>query len=536
VQIDNTIIAGNRIGTSENNVYAAIAAGNVDGSSTTQKTITGAGNLVYQGTTPLNPSKSLIAFSNAPIVADPLLAALADNGGPTNDAAANRQPGHRRSQQCLRQRRHQQHRPAQPAASESDGRAVRHRRGRSAGGAELRLTVTVQGAGSVSASGTQPAAARSGQHRRLHQRGRRELLGFVRRQYRNHLDRNAAATERIQRDLRRRVRGSARQSAASHRNAVRRGNVFGEHRAGRREHVDGHRQRRPATLASAACDAGAHTCPTLRDAINTALSGDTIVFDPALDNTTILLARYTNCLTRTETLDATCLPGDWGANPVTQFGPSAFFIGGSKTLTIDGSAGLSRGVTIARCTDATACYGGGTVPDFRLFDVETGSGLTLRGLRLSQGHATGGNGTYFGGGALGAGGAIFNQGTLTLERSTLDGNTAQGGNGGSNGNGSGGGVGQDAAATSAGGPNAPGGFGGGSGSGTAAGFGGGGTNGFAGGFGGGGGGCVKPPRPIGREVLAVALAKAAAPPWACKAALAAAVPAWAEPSSTTPAA
>jgi hypothetical protein len=83
VQIDNTIIAGNRIGTSENNVYAAIAAGNVDGSSTTQKTITGVGNLVYQGTTPLNPSKSLIAFSNAPIVADPLLAALANNGGPT---------------------------------------------------------------------------------------------------------------------------------------------------------------------------------------------------------------------------------------------------------------------------------------------------------------------------------------------------------------------------------------------------------------------------------------------------------------------
>lgn len=83
VKIDNTIVSGNRIGNSENNVYAAIAAGNVDGSFTTQKTITGAGNLVYQGTKPLDPSKSLIAFADAPIMANPQLTALGPNGGPT---------------------------------------------------------------------------------------------------------------------------------------------------------------------------------------------------------------------------------------------------------------------------------------------------------------------------------------------------------------------------------------------------------------------------------------------------------------------
>ena len=60
----------------------------------------------------------------------------------------------------------------------------------------------------------------------------------------------------------------------------------------------------PAALDSAACNAAAHTCPTLRDAINTALSGDSVVFDAALDNATISLTLYSNpmgCVTSSAT-------------------------------------------------------------------------------------------------------------------------------------------------------------------------------------------------------------------------------------------
>jgi hypothetical protein len=120
----------------------------------------------------------------------------------------------------------------------------------------------------------------------------------------------------------------------------------------------------PATLTSAACNAGAHTCPTLRDAINTAISGDTIQFDPALDNATINLTLYSNpmgCVTSTAT---TCVSGTLGR----QFGPSAFFIDG-RSLTID-AATLAHGVTVTRAA---------TADNFRLFDITSGSELICAG-------------------------------------------------------------------------------------------------------------------------------------------------------------
>ncbi len=224
---------------------------------------------------------------------------------------------------------------------------------------------------------------------------------------------------------------------------------------------------------------------SLRAQIAAAASGDTIVFAAALDGATISLTTFSNDIST-------------GSK---QFGPSAFFITGSQTLTIDATAnGLTQGVVIARSSAA------GTA-NFRLFDVGVGSSLTLRGVTLVNGYAEGGS-SLFGGGALGAGGAIFNQGTLTLDRCTLTGNTARGGQGGLDyaGGRAGGGVGANAS-DSGGGPNggaagadnftadgngdagANGGFGGGGGAGGRA-FGAGNGNGGNagnGGFGGGGG-------------------------------------------------
>lgn len=227
----------------------------------------------------------------------------------------------------------------------------------------------------------------------------------------------------------------------------------------------------PSTIGSTNC-AGT-SCPTLRDAINTAASGDTITFDPAINRQTILLTLSSN---------------DTTGNSI-EFGSSAFLLADSKSLTIDGAG---HGITIARDPSQ---------PAFRLFDIDSTSTLTLRGLTLRNGLAQGGS-SNGGGGALGAGGMAFNQGVLTIDSCTLDGNSAHGGRGGSGtGAASGGaGVGQDATSTNGGGPNggaagAPGrngGFGGGGGfDDGSGGFGGGGskgTSGDTGGFGGGGGG------------------------------------------------
>ena len=238
----------------------------------------------------------------------------------------------------------------------------------------------------------------------------------------------------------------------------------------------------PAAINSAACSG--NQCPTLRDAINFALPGDSIRFAPSLDGATITLSLFSNnpgCVTA-DSFDCLFGVGSLG----TEFGPSAFFIAGGTTVTIDGLTGLSRGITITRDVDQ---------PAFRLFDVDSSSGLNLQGLTLSNGLAQGG-GSGSGGAALGAGGAVFNQGTLTMSRCTLSSNNANGGSISANSDAAGGGgVGADADDTGAGaGPNggaslgangSDGGFGGGGGQGADGG------GGF-GGFGGGGGGGVFP--------------------------------------------
>jgi hypothetical protein len=175
----------------------------------------------------------------------------------------------------------------------------------------------------------------------------------------------------------------------------------------------------PGGITSASCTST--TC-TLRDAINASASGDTVQFAATLDGQTIALSLFSNpsgCVTSTAT---TC--GDGGALS-TQFGPSAFFLSTGKALTLDATVnGLQLGVTLS-ASNATDCTAGTC---FRLFDVDTGSSLTLRGLTLQNGVAQGG-GSDLGGGALGAGGAIFNQGALTIDRCTLNDHRAQGGKG-----------------------------------------------------------------------------------------------------------
>jgi hypothetical protein len=164
----------------------------------------------------------------------------------------------------------------------------------------------------------------------------------------------------------------------------------------------------PAILmVNSVADSGAGT---LRDAILSSVNhtgggtgNDTIRFSATLDGGTISLSTSIN--------DATVA------------GPSAFLIGKSDTLVIDGETGLTQGITITRS---------GTTP-FRIFDVDATSNLTLEGLTLSGGDAQGfdgGGSGQPGGGSAGLGGAIFNQGSLTILDSTLTGNTAQGGKGG----------------------------------------------------------------------------------------------------------
>ena len=165
---------------------------------------------------------------------------------------------------------------------------------------------------------------------------------------------------------------------------------------------------------------------TLREAVDAANAdpnASTITFAAALAGQTIALSAI----------------GD------STYGPSALLV--SSPIIIEGIDG-PPGITIGR---------NNAVARLRLFYVSTSGALTLRNLALSNGRAIGFDGGVIGvvghegepntgqgggGGAAGLGGAVLNRGTLTIDRSTLTDNLAQGGNGGSSGgcnNGSGGG-------------------------------------------------------------------------------------------------
>ena len=123
----------------------------------------------------------------------------------------------------------------------------------------------------------------------------------------------------------------------------------------------------------------------------------------------------------------------------------------ASDVTIEGN-----GATIERSTSSSK---------FRLFFVgadfanpqtsnyvSPGPGrLTLMDVTLAGGLAKGGD-SNLGGGGAGMGGAIFSQGTVIIERSTLTGNTAQGGESGNTAVGDGGGgIGTDSSGSAGGG-------------------------------------------------------------------------------------
>jgi Bacterial Ig-like domain (group 3) len=232
----------------------------------------------------------------------------------------------------------------------------------------------------------------------------------------------------------------------------------------------------------------------LRYVLNKAIADqqtDAISFDAAVFNTQ-----------QTITLSSSLVTAPSGFTD--PYGQTAFIVGLSDKITIDGSLGANTlGITLA----------GGSAT--RLFAVEGGGSLTLQNLTLSGGSATGGGGGDNGGGPGGAGGGgaglggavLVDGSTFTAAGCTFVNNRANGGAGGVGGfslggGGGGGGLGApnggDGAGTSANGGMGGGVHGGAGGSqalnGGSGGVGGGGGGGgaastspFGGGFGGGGG-------------------------------------------------
>ena len=143
---------------------------------------------------------------------------------------------------------------------------------------------------------------------------------------------------------------------------------------------------------------------------------DTITFAPSV---------FSGAAQKTIDLSAALVTGPTGfVNP---YGQTAFLVGASDNITIDGSLGANvPGITL---------NGGGLT---RLFAVEGGGTLQLKNLTLTGGHATGGAGGFDVGGAAGGGGAGLGGGVLvdgstssfTASGCTFVNNQATGGAGG----------------------------------------------------------------------------------------------------------
>ena len=117
-----------------------------------------------------------------------------------------------------------------------------------------------------------------------------------------------------------------------------------------------------------------------------------------------------------------------GSNTITlSAAPSAPYTLTAVDNTTDGATGLpviapGNNLTIVGNSDTLGRSTASGTPAFRLFDVAGGAALTLKGLTLQNGLASGL-------GVSAQGGAIYTQGPLTLDGVTVQNNTAQGVNG-----------------------------------------------------------------------------------------------------------
>jgi hypothetical protein len=160
------------------------------------------------------------------------------------------------------------------------------------------------------------------------------------------------------------------------------------------------------------------------------------------------LARHKNPRLRSprltlEQLEDRCLPSTYTAASVSELIAdinAANQAGGANTITmvagttfsltaVDNTSNGATGLPVIASNDNLTILGNGDTiargagtPAFRLFDLASGSALTLDNLTLQGGFA-------FGSGVSAEGGAILNQGTLTLNGVTVQNNIAQGSSG-----------------------------------------------------------------------------------------------------------
>ena len=161
---------------------------------------------------------------------------------------------------------------------------------------------------------------------------------------------------------------------------------------------------------------------TLREAVDAASSGDTIVFDASLTGGTVSLTQGVMTIS-----DSITITGDVDSD-------------GAADITIDGNAaqifnvqsGGALSLNALTVTDGGGTRGGAIqVQSGGVLDVTastfTGNHASLRGGAIySDGTATITNSTFSGNSSAASGGAIHTQGFMTIVNSTIAGNTASG--------------------------------------------------------------------------------------------------------------
>ncbi len=170
------------------------------------------------------------------------------------------------------------------------------------------------------------------------------------------------------------------------------------------------------TTGDTATSCAGTSCPTLRDAINAAASGDTIVFSAS---GTITLGSTLPTINKNLTIN--------GAGQITIDGASSFrilVVNGGVTLSLDGlTVQNGRIPSIGSGTGAAILSSGTvTISNSTFSGNTTNCGGCDAGAIYSTGTVTISNSTFSTNQANGNGGAIYSTGTVTITNSTFSGN------------------------------------------------------------------------------------------------------------------